>query len=160
MENTKRITKTMSVGDAAVEGLMYGIVAGIAMALFVLLVEWLSGVAPLTVLGYFDGGGNASPFMGAFTHIAVAGIYGAVFGMIAMVVARMFGARMSFTIWLGAGALYGMLIFGIAEWVILPRSDSPLREMPLWSFALAHLFYGAVLAALWVRHKNGGRWDE
>ncbi|TAH53692.1 MAG: hypothetical protein EYC68_02800 [Chloroflexota bacterium] len=153
MENSKRIPKTMSVGDAAVEGLMYGIAAGIAMALFVLLVEWLSGVALLTALGYFDGGGNDSPFMGAFTHIAVAGIYGAVFGMIAMVVARMFGARMTLGMWLALGILYGALIFVVAEWIVLPRTSSPLLEMPMWALAIAHFIYGAVLAALFGRNK-------
>ncbi len=153
MENTKRIMKTMSVGDAAVEGLMYGIAAGLVMALFVLLVEWLSGVAPLTVLGYFDGGGNASPFLGAFTHIAVSGIYGVVFGMIAMVVARMFGARMTLGMWLALGILYGALIFVVAEWIVLPRTSSPLLEMPMWALAIAHFIYGAVLAALFGRNK-------
>lgn len=153
MENTKRIMKTMSVGDAAVEGLMYGIAAGLVMALFVLVVEWLAGVAPLTVLGYFDGGGNASPFLGAFTHVAVSGIYGVVFGMIAMVVARMFGARMTLGMWLALGILYGALIFVVAEWIVLPRTSSPLLEMPMWALAIAHFIYGAVLAALFGRNK-------
>ncbi len=153
MENTKRITQTMSVGDAAVEGLMYGIAAGLAMALIIVVSEWFIGVAPLTVLGYFDGGGNASPFLGAFTHVAVSGIYGAVFGMIAMVVARMFGARMTLGMWLALGILYGALIFVVAEWIVLPRTSSPLLEMPMWALAVAHFIYGAVLAALFGRNK-------
>jgi len=153
MENTKRITQTMSVGDAAVEGLMYGIAAGLAMALIIVVSEWFIGVAPLTVLGYFDGGGNASPFLGAFTHVAVSGIYGVVFGMIAMVVARMFGARMTLGMWLALGILYGALIFVVAEWIVLPRTSSPLLEMPMWALAIAHFIYGAVLAALFGRNK-------
>ncbi len=152
--------KETRVGDEAVEGLLSGILAGLVMAGGVVVLEMLGGVPPLNVLGYFDATQGASPWLGLFTHVAVSGMYGVVFGMLALGLAKRFGTRMSFALWLGAGALYGMLIFGIAEWVILPRSDSPLREMPLWSFALAHLFYGAVLAALWVRHKNGGRWDE
>lgn len=153
MENTKRITQTMSVGDAAVEGLMYGIVAGLAMALIIVVSEWLIGVAPLTVLGYFDGGGNGSPLLGAFTHVAVSGIYGVVFGMIAMALARMFGARMTLGVWLALGILYGALIFMIAEWIVLPRANSPLLAMPMWAFAIAHFVYGAVLAALCARGK-------
>lgn len=153
MENTKRIPKTMSVGDAAVEGLMYGIVAGLAMALIIVVSEWLIGVAPLAVLGYFDGGGNGSPLLGAFTHVAISGIYGVVFGMIAMVVARMFGARMTLGVWLALGILYGALIFVVAEWIVLPRTDSPLLEMPMWALAVAHFIYGIVLAALCARNK-------
>ncbi len=153
MENTKRITQTMSVGDAAVEGLMYGIAAGLAMALIIVVSEWFIGVAPLTVLGYFDGGRNASPFLGAFTHVAVSGIYGVAFGIGAMLVARMFGARMTRGMWLALGILYGALIFVMAEWIVLPRTSSPLLEMPMWALAVAHFIYGAVLAVLCARNK-------
>ncbi len=150
---TMREMKPMSVGDAAVEGLMYGIVAGLAMAAFIVLIELLSGVAPFAVLGYFDGGGNASPFVGLFTHVAVSGIYGVGFGIAARLVARKFGARMNVGTWLMLGILYGALVFAIAEWIVLPRTNSLLREMPLWAFATAHFIYGIVLAGLCARNK-------
>lgn len=156
METSKQMWKTFSVGDAAVEGLMYGMVAGLAMAAFVILVEAVAGIAPLVALGYFDAGSaasNVSPVVGLFTHVAVSGIYGVVFGMVAMVVARMFGARMTLGTWLALGVLYGALLFGIAEWIILPRTNSPLAGMPMWAFALAHLVYGIVLAGLSARKK-------
>jgi hypothetical protein len=50
--------------------------------------------------------------------------------------------------WTIAGALYGLLIFGIAEAVILPRAASALRDVPLPAFALAHAVYGIVLGAI------------
>ncbi len=156
METSKQMWKRYRVGDAAVEGLMYGMVAGLAMAAFVILVEAVAGIAPLVALGYFDAGSaapNVSPVVGLFTHVAVSGIYGVVFGMVAMVVARMFGAQMTLGTWLALGVLYGALLFGIAESIILPRTNSPLAGMPMWAFALAHFVYGIVLAGLCARKK-------
>jgi len=153
MESTKQISKPMTIGDAAVEGLIYGIVAGLAMALFITLIEFWSGVAPTTALGYFDAGGNRSPIIGLFTHLAVSGIYGVVFGIVTMGVARMFGARMNLGVWLALGILYGALLFGIAEWIVLPRTNSPLMDMPTWGLAVAHFIFGALLAGLCGRRR-------
>jgi hypothetical protein len=51
-------------------------------------------------------------------------------------------------LWIGLGAAYGLLIFGIAEAVILPRAASALRDLPPPAFAAAHLVYGLVLGAI------------
>lgn len=148
MELPKRITRTTSIGDAAVEGLIYGIVAGLGMALFLIAFEWLAGVMPLEVLGYFGANPDASPWVGLFTHVAVSGIYGVIFGMLALVAARMFGDRLNPGVWLLFGVVYGLLIFAVAKGVILPRTSSPLNELPVWALALAHALYGFVLAWL------------
>ncbi|MCC7161856.1 MAG: hypothetical protein IT331_05160 [Anaerolineae bacterium] len=148
MELPIQINKQIKLGDAAVEGLMYGIVAGLVMTLFVVAFEWLAGVMPLEVLSYFGVDAAAPPWVGLFTHVAVSGIYGVVFGMLALGVARALGERMNPGVRLGLGVLYGLLIFLIAEWIILPRTASPLAEMSVWALALAHALYGAVLAWL------------
>lgn len=152
METLKRTTRTTSIGDAAVEGLMYGILAGIVMAVLVLVLELAGGNPPLTVLGYFDAGGSGSPFSGLFTHIAVSGIYGVVFSILALILARIFGARITMPLWLVLGVVYALVIFGIAEAVLLPRTSSPLREIPLWIFGIAHIVYGADL--VWLLRRN------
>lgn len=152
METSKRISHTLGLGDAAVEGLMFGILAGIVMGAFVLAVEFVAGKAPGTVLGYFDAGSQASPMIGSFTHIAVSGIYGVVFGVVYLVSSRILGARSSLGMWLLLGAVYGALIFGIAEGIVLPRTNSPLRELPVWVFATAHVLYGVALA--WLTGRN------
>lgn len=156
MDTTKRMIKTMSVGDAAVEGLLSGIGAGIVMGAFLLAVELPAGVSPLTVLGYFDAGTAASPMVGLFTHIAVSGIYGVIFGIGAMIAARLFGARIQTGLWLALGLVYGLLIFGIAEGVILPSTHSPLQQVPLWAMGIAHGVYGIILAWLTTRNNKGG----
>lgn len=157
MENSKRAFKSGTTGDAAVEGLLDGIFAGLAMAVSIVLVELVAGVSPLTVLGYFDMSSNivrsgASPFIGLFTHVAVAGVYGVGFGVLALHLTRTLGARMNSGTWALLGVLYGMLVLGIAEWIILPRTSSALRELPLWALASAHLLYGLVLA--WLTRRN------
>lgn len=158
MENSKRASKNITTGDAAVEGLLNGIIAGVVMAAFVVLVGLMAGVSPLTVLGYFDMSSNvlragASPLLGFFTHIAVAGVYGVGFGILATGLTRALRTRMNNVTWVFLGVLYGALILVIAEWVILPRTSSALRELPLWAFATAHLLYGLALAWLIQRNK-------
>ncbi len=154
MENSRRVVRRLNAGDAAVEGLLNGILAGVAMALLLVLVQAAGGVAPLAVLSYFDLGENASPFVGAFTHIAVSGIYGVIFGMVAAILARAIGERMSLAVWLLLGLGYGLLVFGVAEWIVLPRTLSPLRELPPWLFASAHVLYGLVLGLLAGRSRK------
>ena len=146
MELPKRISRPITLGDAAVEGLIYGIVAGLGMALFVVAFEWLAGVMPLEVLTYFGATADVSPWVGLFTHAAVSGIYGVIFGMLALAVARMFGHRMNQGVWLTLGIVYGLLIFAVAKGVILPRTASPLDDLPVWALGIAHALYGFILA--------------
>lgn len=151
METTKHITKTMSVGEAAVEGLLGGIGAGIVMGLFILGLEAVMGVSPVTVLTYFNAGENASPLTGLFTHIALSGMYGVVLSVGLMMLVRILGFSKTREWWLVIGLLYSALIFGIAETIILPGTQSLLRDLPLWAMVAAHMVYGIVLAWLTTR---------
>ena len=156
METSKRMSGTVKVGDAAVEGLLNGVLAGITMSAYLVVLEALVGISPLAVLGYFDSSHAASPLIGGLTHIAVSGIYGVIFGMAGMVLQRALGGRMNLGIWLVTGIMYGALIFAIAQWVLLPPTNSPLRGLPLWVLATAHLLYGLVLAWLVERNRKEG----
>lgn len=57
------------------------------------------------------------------------------------------------SIWVGAlsGAGYGLLLWLVADLIFLPATNSVLQAAPGWSFALAHLIYGALLGG-WVLH--------
>ncbi len=151
--NNTRTYREMTLGDAAVDGLLNGILGGFVMAVIIVGVETLAGVFPLAVLSYFAISNDASPFAGLFTHVAISGIYGAIFGIIAIPLSRRFAKPHNTVLWLVAGALFGLLVFAVAEGIILPRTVSPLRELPLWVFALAHLAYGIVLGWLTSRNK-------
>jgi hypothetical protein len=141
-------------GDAAVGGLLNGIFAGAVMMGVILLGALAGGTAPLPVLGYFDVTDNAAPLTGVLVHLAVAGVYGVLFGVMAMLVRHALGARMNWWGWLALGILYGLCILGIAQGIILPRTTSEVRALPIWILASAHLVYGIVLAVLQSRARG------
>lgn len=152
--NTTTTVKETRVGDAAVEGLLNGIFAGIAMAAWIVAVEWVNGVPPQTALGYFDPGENGSPLTGLVLHLAVAGVYGLVFGILTFLVLRIRGV--SPKSWWGPvlGALYGLVILGVASSIILPQTASELQALPLWTLTAAHLIYGLGLGTLQLRARK------
>jgi hypothetical protein len=139
------IPKPLPIGDAAVDGLINGVFAGGVMAVFLAVAGLLGGESPLFVLGRFDSSGQGQPLMGAVMHLAAAGVYGTLFGVLWRLIptrVRAGAAAMSI------GAAYGMGLFLIAETVILPGSRSPLLAVPIWQFAMAHLIYGSTLGWL------------
>lgn len=152
--NTSKTFKTVRVGDAAVEGLLNGILAGLAMGAWIVAVEWFNGIPPPTALGYFDPGENGSPLTGTILHLAVAGVYGLVFGILTALLLRLSNAPPKK--WWGPalGALYGLLIFGIAQGVVLPQTASALLALPLWTMLVAHLIYGLALGTLQLRVRS------
>jgi|SRR5581483_4723828 hypothetical protein len=152
--NPTNLYKEIRAGDAAVEGLLNGILAGAVMLGVILLGALAGGTAPVTVLGYFDVTDKAAPLTGLLVHLAVAGVYGVLFGVMAMLVRRALGARMNRWWWLTWGVLYGLCILGIAQGIILPRTTLELRALPIWILASAHLVYGIGLAVLQSRARG------
>jgi len=146
-------TKTPSLGETAVEGLFGGLVAGLAMALVIIVIEAAVGVNPVTVLGYFDPNGDAQPVSGLLIHFAVAGVYGIGFGLLIGVLGaiRPLPGRIGM---FALGGAFGLLILGIAEWIVFPHSNAGLQSVPLEALTLAHLVYGAVLGGM-MGHANG-----
>ena len=126
-------------GDAAVDGLLSGVVAGLVMAAYVLIVGLLSGTSWEAVLAQFDPGLNPAPLTGGLTHLAVAGVYGALFGV---------GWRALHRAWprlpaLLAGAGFGGVLWVLAVVVTGSRASGEwLRALPAAHLAVAHLLYG------------------
>jgi hypothetical protein len=50
-----------------------------------------------------------------------------------------------------AGLAYGLVLLLVAEVIVLPATGSPLRDIPIVHFALAHVIYGVVLGLLIAR---------
>jgi hypothetical protein len=144
------LRKESSTGDAAVDGLCSGIVAGTAMGLYLVLIGLLIGQGPAVVLGRFDPAGGASPLTGALAHLAVSGVYGVLFGLAGYVAARW----RRLPVWL-AGLGYGLVLLFLAEALImrLPGTGSALRETPLVHLAAGHLLYGLTLGLLMDRQR-------
>jgi uncharacterized membrane protein YagU involved in acid resistance len=146
MENSSaRLKDKASLGELAVEGLFAGIAAGAVMLAYLLVFGMLSGEAVTVMMGRFSIQVPPNPLQGALLHLAVSAIYGLLFG----IVWRFLGRR--FSAW-GTALLYGLVIYLLARFVLLPESGSPLLDIPPLHFALAHLVYGLVLG-LWFKGK-------
>jgi hypothetical protein len=139
-------------GDAAVDGLLAGAVAGIAMAAYLVVIGLVVGEGPAVVLARFDPSEAraASPLIGAVMHLAVSAVYGLLFGLIYRLIGRgRLGGQAAGAL-LGLG--YGLLLFLIAQGLVATPAAALLREIPTPHFAIAHLVYGAVLGWLVARN--------
>jgi hypothetical protein len=136
------VAKRSTIGDSAVDGLFAGVGAGIVMAVYFLAAGLIGGEGPALVLSRFDPSATASPLTGALVHLAVASVYGMLFGVV-----HRFIRPGWLPIWLLA-LLYGVVLLALAEAVVLPSAASLLRAVPFWSFGLAHLIYGVTLGVL------------
>jgi hypothetical protein len=138
--NLMRREKTW--GDTAVDGLLAGLVGGLVMSLFLVLAGWFSGGSPLATVGYFDPAQAGNWLTGLLAHVSVSAIYGA---LLALLLRGMAWIRPSLAKlnWLW-GALYGVLLWGLAVELLLTAVPFPLSQIPAWEFGLAHLLYGLV----------------
>jgi len=160
MIESKRLAYSdRKLSDTALDGLFGGLVAGLAMAVYLVIWGVLAGRGPGAVLGMFDPAMRGAALAGALTHLAVASVYGILFGLIWWVLRRPSlrrdsGLRAAVPAWL-VGAVYGLALLAVAKAVVLPAAGSPLGEIPTLHFALAHIVYGAVLGTL--SERMGGR---
>jgi hypothetical protein len=153
MIESKRLAYAeQKLSDATLDGLFGGLAGGVAMAAF--LVAWglIMGSGPGAVLGLFDPREHGVALSGALTHLAIASVYGILFGLIWWALRR--GLRLGVPVWL-AGAVYGLALLLVAKAVVLPAAGSPLAEIPTLHFAIAHLIYGVVLG--YVSEQIGAR---
>lgn len=139
------VTRKATIGDAAVDGLLAGGGAGLAMIAYLLVASLVVGEAWRVVLGYFDPGPEGSPVTGMLAHLAVAGVYGVLFGLVAWFTPRRWRRRLPG--WL-MGLAYGLLLWFLARAVLLPGANSPLQTFPPLHFALGHAVYGLILGLL------------
>lgn len=140
--------KELSSGDTAIDGLFGGVLAGITMALFLVGVGLTAGDGPGEVLVRFAPGGAQSPLSGLIAHLAVSGIYGALFGSGWQLAGR--GWISSASAWIAglSGGLYGLALLLLAQATLLPAAGAALKEFAPLHFSLAHLTFGVVLGVL------------
>jgi hypothetical protein len=137
----------MPFGDAAVDGLLFGILAGAVMALYLVLTSWLGSESPGSLLARFDPN-RASPVIGAVFHFAVSGVYGIGFGLIW----RLFNSPFrGFVLSLLLGLVFGTLLWLVAAYVLLPRANPALGDIAPFHFMVSHLLYGGALGLLMSR---------
>jgi hypothetical protein len=143
MIGSKRLAYSeRKLSDTALDGLFGGLAGGVAMAAYLVIWGLMAGLGPGAVLGLFDARQAGVAMRGALTHLAVASVYGIVFGLIWWALQR--GLRAIVPAWL-VGIVYGLLLLLVARAVVLPAAGSALAEIPTLHFALAHAIYGAAL---------------
>lgn len=150
-DTKKIINREISAGDAAIDGLLGGVLAGLAMAAYLLVYAWVSGVGLLDMLALFAPNAESGALVGVLAHLAVSGIYGALFGVgYAMLLRR---KDFSPPIWVHAviGAAYGLLLLAAAWLILFPATGSRMQEIPLTHLAIGHVLYGAALGLLVYR---------
>lgn len=152
MNGRRVIEKEITTGDAAVDGLFGGVVAGVLMAAYLVVVGLVTGEGPGTLLGRFAAGEGTSPATGALLHLAVSGVYGTLFGAGWHLIVRHRGP--SRPAWAG-GLAYGLVLLIVSEVAFLAGAESPLQKIPLVHWAVAHGIYGLVLGFLTNRQRRG-----
>ena len=148
-KNSLFLENKEKLGNRAVDGLLYGLVGGIAMLISLLSFALLSGEVPGVLFERFSAGGLTTPLQGVLSHLAVSAIYGVLFGSLIWPILRRFSSA-SWMGWLG-GLGYAMVLLLLAQTAILPGVNSPLAQLPFWEWALGHAIYGVVLGGLFTK---------
>ena len=150
MTDTNRAgSRANTFGDAAVDGLLAGGAAGIMMAAYLVAAGLVRSEALPSIFGSFDPGPARSPLTGALVHLAVAGVYGLLYGLGRYLwnQSRRLGRLPG---WL-TGTAYGLLIWTVAQTVLLPGTRSPLQQLMPLVFLLGHVVYGLGVGTLFAR---------
>ncbi len=136
------------ISNLAVDGLIYGLVSGVAMYLGLAAFALLSGETPGAYLEHFSAGELTLPVQVLLSHLAVSAMYGVLFGaLIWPVLARISSTKI---IAIFGGLAYGLFLLLLAQTAILPVTNSPLGQIPVWQWALGHGIYGLTLGGLFA----------
>lgn len=131
------------IGDVAVDGLLRGVVAGLAMSAALVASGLLAQLEPGLVLSRFDPTGGGSAGVGLLAHLATAAIYGLLFAVLTAPVAARLGSRLVLV-----GVAYGLALWLVSRGLVASDLGAPLRVLPASGWLLAHIVYGGMLGWL------------
>lgn len=152
------VYRDISTGDAAVDGLAGGVVGGVLMAVYLEAAGLVMGEGLGRMLSRFNPQEGDSLLVAFLLHLAVAGVYGILFGIlyrVAVLLRKDLLAPLPSAV---LGSVYGILLLLMARGVLLPGAGSALMEIPVLHFGIAHLLFGisAGLLAYQFRLKGAG----
>ncbi len=136
--NNSSSIRNQTTGDRAAHGLLRGVAAGLVMAVVLVLVGLALGDTLDQAISRFSPSGIEVPLQGVLVHLGVSAVYGTVFGLLQPLLPRRLPG------WL-TGLVYGLLLYGLALAVVLPRTGPGMANLPPLALALAHGIYGLVL---------------
>lgn len=143
--------RNISLSDAAIDGLFAGAIAGLVMAGHLTLTALLRGEGFVTLFNRFAPSQASDPLAGLLMHLAVSGIYGILFGVIWALALHVYSLAPLFRHATLIGIFYGLILFLLAWYYLLPASNSQLLKVPFFDLGLAHIIYGAMLGFLTQR---------
>jgi len=148
---SKIIRKETSFSEAAVDGLLAGILAGLVMAAYLAVTALIRSETLGVLFSRFYPAQGSSPLTGFLMHLAVSSVYGILFSLVWYLALSL--PRIAPSSWQAAtlGAGYGAGLFVLAWYILLPASASPLRQLSFWDLGLGHLIYGILLSYLIYR---------
>lgn len=143
-------------------GAIGGMLGGAMMAMWSMIVLWLTGAGfwtPLNLIAHtlWRGAPLDATFswgalvLGMVVHLMMAILLGVVFSVAA---ARYPASR---TTLLGAGMVYGVVVWLLLQYVLWPLVDAAAAQaFTAWVFAVGHLLYGMVTAMVVAPALAGG----
>jgi hypothetical protein len=147
MSNSPPLIRThSSIGDAAVDGLLRGVGAGIVMAIYLVISGVLTSEGLVATLNAFDLGQGTSPVRGVLIHLAMAAIYGIVFSLLYRLLGRRRSIGRGGSVMIGLA--YGLLLWLITQIAFASGINVALSSLPPVHLAVAHMIYGAALGWL------------
>lgn len=155
---TTRVTPSAPTGDWVLLGILAGVVAGIAMAVFEMIAAaamGMSALAPLRMIAGIVLGSSAlgpeidvglTVLVGVLVHLALSALYGAIFGA---GVASFAQLRRSKPAILTAGAVFGLVLWLVNFYLFAPALFPWFTEANALVQFVAHtFFFGAVLGGV------------
>ena len=137
-----------SAGDVAVDGLLRGVVAGLAMSGVLAAAVLVAQLPVQLAFARFDPTGGNSVVTGLLAHLATAAIYGLLFALLTVPVAGRLGARLVLV-----GVVYGLALWLISRALMASELGAPLRALPPAGWLLAHVVFGGILGWLIARRR-------
>lgn len=142
-------------GATLKRGALAGMVGGIVMAMWSMIVLWLTGVgfwSPLNFIAHtvwrgapldetFSGGGLV---LGLVIHMMMSMILGMVFAVAVRSAGRVAGNAAAVV---GGGMVFGIVVWVVMEFLVWRLVDPAAAEaFTPWVFAVGHAMYGAATA--------------
>jgi hypothetical protein len=150
-ELSKDVHKELKFSEVAVDGLFAGLLAGLAMAAWLAVTALLRSETLSDLFSRFYPARAVTPLAGLLLHLAVSSVYGILFSLVWYLASNIQRFSLSAQPAAALGVGYGVALFFLAWYVLLPASASPLRQLPLWQFGSSHLVYGLVVGWLFWR---------
>ncbi len=136
--------RKVSLGIAVVNGFFNGLLAGVMMALYLVLVVQLVEGSGWAYMGYLDIMLRDTPWQAVLIHLTISATYGVIYTLLLRL--TRLDQQNLMPRWL-AGLSFGMLLWLMNFAWILPKDSLILGPLPSGYLLFAFMIYGLVLGS-------------